>query len=155
MGIKDDTYWMECALGQAKRAGKRDEIPIGAVVVYENQLIARGFNRPISSNDPTAHAEMIALRAAARKLKNYRLEGCTLYVTVEPCAMCAAAASHARLARLVFATKNVKTGALLSRGNLLGTNMLLRKFTIESGLKSNEARQLLQSFFLSKRPPNK
>src|SRR5947199_3501320 len=107
----EDTRFMRLALGEAKRALDEDEAPVGAVVVQDGRVIARAHNRPIHLRDPTAHAEILALRRAARKLGNYRLTGCSLYVTIEPCAMCAGAIVHARLQRVVFAANDAKAGA--------------------------------------------
>ena len=151
MGIKDDAYWMGQALDQAVKARQLNEVPVGAVVVKEEQLIGKGYNSPITSQDPTAHAEIIALRQAAYKLNNYRIVDATLYVTLEPCAMCVAAASHARIANIVFGVADEKTGALCSHVELFHSKMLLSKMTFQGGIRADESRRLLQSFFKLKR----
>jgi tRNA(adenine34) deaminase len=112
-----DTGFMEAALAEARAAGAANEVPVGAVVVYEGAIVGRGQNYVLRTNDPTAHAEIVALRAAATSLNNYRLTGCTLYTTLEPCAMCAGAMQHARISRLVVATADPKAGAA---GSVLG-----------------------------------
>lgn len=149
--MRDDAYWMEQALVQAQKARELDEVPVGAVVVYENQLVGEGFNCPIRSLDPTAHAEVVAIRKAAAKQGNYRLTGSILYVTLEPCAMCVAAACAARIQRIVFGAVDEKMGSLTSDSSLLMSGVLLRKLTFEGGIKAAESRQLLQAFFRQKR----
>ena len=151
MGMKDHGYWMERALDQALKARRMDEVPVGAIVVKEDRLIGEGFNSPISSRDPTAHAEMTALRQAAHRLNNYRITGAILYVTLEPCAMCVTAASHARVAKIVFGVPDEKTGALCSHRELFHSNMLLRRVMFQGGVKAAESRRLLQNFFKMKR----
>ena len=111
MNLVQDEHWMRLALAQAQAAAQAGEVPVGAVLVRGDQLIATGRNAPVAGHDPTAHAEIIALRAAAQQLGNYRLEDCTLYVTLEPCAMCSGALLHARLSRVVYGAADPKTGA--------------------------------------------
>src|SRR6185503_8208981 len=122
--LPTDERWMEHALARARDAGARGEVPVGAIVVRDGAIVGRGGNAPIAGNDPTAHAEIAALREAAARLGNYRLPGCTLYVTLEPCAMCAGAILHARLARLVFGARDSKTGACGSVIDLFGERRL-------------------------------
>ena len=120
MQLQQDEHWMREALAQAQAAALAGEVPVGAVVVKDGQVIATGRNAPVLGHDPTAHAEIVALRAAAQQLGNYRLDGCTLYVTLEPCAMCSGAMLHARVPRVVFGATDPKTGAAGSVLNLFG-----------------------------------
>lgn len=147
----NDKDWMQRAFDLAKKAEAEDEVPVGAVIVYDEKIIGEGWNQPISSNDPTAHAEMMALRAASAHLENYRLPNTTLYVTLEPCTMCAGAIIHARVARVVFAVDDPKTGACGSVFNLLQTDQLNHKVEIEKGVMEEECRSLIQTFFRKKR----
>ena len=149
--MTDDAKWMQRAFELAQKAKEQDEVPVGAVIVYENKIIGEGYNQPISSNDPTAHAEIVALRQAGQTLNNYRLPDATMYVTLEPCAMCAGAIVHARLAKLIYAADDPKTGACGSVFNLLQTNELNHKVEIEKGLMEEESRTMLQDFFKAKR----
>jgi len=151
MGVKDDIYWMGRALVQARKARDLDEVPVGAVVVYEERLIGEGFNTSIRTSDPTAHAEIVALRQAAKGLNNYRLTGSVLYVTLEPCAMCVAAACHARVKEVIFGASDKRMGCLSSNPNLLTSNVLLRQLNFQGGVRATEARQLLKVFFGQKR----
>jgi len=146
-----DVEAMQTALAEAQKAAAEGEVPIGAVVVYGGNLIARGQNRVLRNVDPTAHAEMVALREAARALGNYRLNGCTLYVTLEPCAMCAGAMIHARLDRLVFATGDPKAGACGSVLSVLNHPQLNHQMQLEQGILAEEAGELLRSFFRERR----
>jgi len=146
-----DAEAMEFALAEARLAAEAGEVPIGAVVAYNGVIIARGQNRVMRDNDPTAHAEIIALRAAGVALGNYRLNGCTLYVTLEPCAMCAGAMIHARLDRLVFAAVDPKTGACGSVLAVLNHPQLNHQMQVEQGILADEARELLRSFFRERR----
>jgi tRNA(adenine34) deaminase len=146
-----DLQAMEAALAEACKAGDAGEVPIGAVVVHEGAIIARGQNSVIRTNDPTAHAEIVALRQAARFLGNYRLSGCALYVTLEPCAMCAGAMIHARLDRLVFATPDPKTGACGSVLSVLNHPQLNHQMQVELGILAEGAAELLRSFFRERR----
>ncbi len=142
---------MQRAFELAQKAEENDEVPVGAVIVYQDKIIGEGWNQPISSNDPTAHAEIMALRDAGNRIGNYRLPETTMYVTLEPCAMCAGAIVHARIAKLVYATDDPKTGACGSVFNLLSTEKLNHKVEIEKGLLEDECRSLLQNFFKQKR----
>jgi len=147
----DDELWMAEALALAFEAGAADEVPVGAVVVLDGQIIGRGFNQPISRHDPTAHAEIMALRDAATRLGNYRLPGATLYVTLEPCAMCAGAIMHARIARVVFGARDPKTGVAGSVLDLFGEARLNHHAEITGGVRAEECGQLLSSFFAARR----
>lgn len=142
---------MPAALAEARSAAQAGEVPIGAIIVREDAIIARGQNRVLRDNDPTAHAEIVALRAAAAALNNYRLNGCTIYVTLEPCAMCAGAMLHARLDRLVFATPDPKAGACGSVLSVINHPRLNHRMWIEQGTGAEEAAELLRSFFRERR----
>jgi len=146
-----DNKWMQHAYELAKKAGAQDEVPVGAVIVFEDKIIGEGWNQPISSDDPTAHAAIMALRDAGGEIGNYRLPDATIYVTLEPCSMCAGAIIHARLAKLVYAADDPKTGACGSVFNLLQTEELNHKVEIEKGIMEEECRSLIQSFFKEKR----
>jgi tRNA(adenine34) deaminase len=142
---------MRMALELARQAEAVGEIPVGAVVVREGVVIGNGFNRPISSNDPTSHAEIEALRQAARNLENYRLTGSTLYVTLEPCAMCAGAIVVARIERLVYAARDIRFGAVRSKFRLADSDLLNHKVQVEEGLLAVESAELLSRFFRQRR----
>jgi tRNA(adenine34) deaminase len=142
---------MREALALAAEAAAAGEVPVGAVVVKDGEVLGRGYNRPISSHDPTAHAEIVAMREAAARLGNYRLTGCELYVTLEPCAMCVGAMLHARLARVVFGAKDPKTGACGSVVDLPATEELNHHATFEGGLLAEECGALLKRFFAGRR----
>lgn len=146
-----DATMMREALMLATRGAGQGEVPVGAVVAKDGAIIGRGFNAPISSSDPTAHAEIRALREAARTLANYRLGGCTLYVTLEPCAMCAGAIMHARIARLVYGAADPKTGACGSVIDLFAENRLNHHTAVASGLLAAEAGRQLSDFFAARR----
>jgi len=146
---------MNLALEQAQQALPLDEVPVGAVLVVNNQLIASANNSPISQQDPTAHAEVLVIRHAARQLGNYRLPGSTLYVTLEPCMMCAGALLHARVERLVFGAYDEKTGAAGSRFDWLQDDRHLHKVKVDGGVLENECAELLQLFFRQKRAARK
>jgi len=146
-----DEYAMRLALDQAHNAWLVGEVPVGAVLMREGQVIATGYNRPITTHDPTAHAEIVALRHAATLLENYRLPECELYVTLEPCAMCAMALMHARLKRVVFAAPDPKTGVAGSVLNLFGESRLNHHTQIHGGLMADAAGQLLRDFFAERR----
>ena len=146
-----DELWMEEALRLASRAELAGEVPIGAVVVYEGKIIGRGWNQVISAHDPTAHAEMLALREASAAQQNYRLAGCTLYVTLEPCAMCAGAITHARLSRVVFAAADPKAGAAGGLMNVLNHPGLNHRVEITVGVLAGRAMEMLQAFFRKRR----
>jgi tRNA(adenine34) deaminase len=147
----DDGAFMEEALVEARRAGDAGEVPIGAVLVVDGAIIARGYNRPIGSIDPTAHAEICVLRDAARELGNYRLVGATLYVTVEPCLMCVGALVHARVQRVVYGAAEPKTGALGSSVAALTLPGLNHTFEVSGGVREEECRALMQEFFRARR----
>lgn len=146
-----DSRSMRAALRQAELAAAEGEVPVGAVVVHAGRVIARARNRPIHLNDPTAHAEILALRRAARKLGNYRLAGCTLYVTIEPCAMCASAMIHARIERLVFGAHDAKAGAAGSALQVLNHPKLNHRVEVSSGVLDEQCRDLLSGFFRARR----
>jgi tRNA(adenine34) deaminase len=146
-----DKEWMQCAFKLAQKAKEHDEVPVGAVIVHEDKIIGEGWNQPISSNDPTAHAEIIALRDAGNNVGNYRLPDATMYVTLEPCAMCAGAIIHARLSKIIFAVADPKTGACGSIFNLLQAEELNHKVEIDKGIMEDECRSLIQTFFKQKR----
>jgi tRNA(adenine34) deaminase len=150
-----DDAWMTEALAEAVLAEANGEVPIGAVVVLNELIIGRGHNRPISQNDPTAHAEMSALRDAARTLNNYRLPGTTLYVTVEPCLMCMGALLHARVRRLIFGCYDPKAGAAGSLYNVANDSRLNHQLEVTSGVRADESQDLLQRFFRRKRQGGK
>ncbi len=147
----DDHHYMAMALRQAEQAWRAREVPVGAVVVKGGQVIAEGHNSPVGSRDPSAHAEIAALRAAAQALGNYRLDGCELYVTLEPCAMCAGAMLHARLARVVYGAPDPKTGAAGSVVNLFAESRLNHQTAVQGGVLAAECAAQLQSFFQSRR----
>jgi len=146
-----DHQFMEQAIEQAQLAAAANEVPVGAVLVRDGKVISRGFNQPISHHDPSAHAEMLALREAARVEVNYRLPGTTLYVTLEPCAMCSGAILHARVERLVFGTPDPKTGAAGSVLDVFSSKEINHQTSVEGGVMSEECGQLLRSFFKERR----
>lgn len=148
---QDDARWMALALAEARAAGDAGEVPVGAVLVKDGRLIASGRNAPVASHDPSAHAEIAALRAGAAALGNYRLDGCELFVTLEPCAMCAGAILHARLARVVYGAADPKTGAAGSVVDLFSQPQLNHRTAVERGVCAAECSQLLQAFFQSRR----
>jgi tRNA(adenine34) deaminase len=143
--------FMQAALAEARLAAEAGEVPIGAVVVRDGRIVARGQNRVLRDVDPTAHAEIVALRAAAQAVGNYRLPGCTLYVTLEPCAMCAGAMIHARLDRLVYAAADPKAGAAGSVLAVINHSQLNHQMQIEQGILAEESAELLRSFFRERR----
>jgi tRNA(adenine34) deaminase len=142
---------MSRALDLARQGGTLGEVPVGAVVVFENQIIGRGFNSPISRHDPTAHAEIQAMREAALHLGNYRLVDCDLYVTLEPCVMCAGAIMHARIARLFYGASDPKTGACGSIVNLFQENRLNHHTSVSGGILAAECGRMLSDFFAARR----
>jgi tRNA(adenine34) deaminase len=146
-----DQAFMALALAQARLAWQAGEVPVGAVVVKDGAVIAVGRNAPIGGHDPTAHAEIVALRAASAALSNYRLPGCTLYVTLEPCAMCSGAMLHARLARVVFGAADPKTGAGGSVLNLFEQGQLNHQTVLEGGVLAEQAGAMLRGFFAERR----
>ena len=147
--------FMEAALEQARLGLAAGEVPVGAVLVIDGQIVARAFNQPIGACDPTAHAEVLVLREAARVVGNYRLVGADLYVTVEPCLMCVGAMVHARVRRVTFGAPEPKTGALVSALRALDTPGLNHRFAFEGGVLEEPARALLQQFFQAKRRAEK
>jgi tRNA(adenine34) deaminase len=151
MSAQLDAEMMLEALRLAAQGAEEGEVPVGAVVVKDGEIVGRGYNAPILSKDPTAHAETRALRQAARTLSNYRLAGCTLYVTLEPCAMCAGAIMHARIARLVYGASDPKTGACGSVTDLFSEKRLNHHATVTGGVLAAEAGRLLSDFFSARR----
>ena len=148
---ESDRAWMRHALDLANRAGEEGEVPVGAVIVKQGQWVGEGWNRTISLNDPSAHAEILALRDAGERLANYRLPGCSLYVTLEPCIMCAGAMIHARLERLVFGAVDPKTGAAGGRFDLLLNPDHNHRVQVAGGCLAAECGGLLQNFFRARR----
>lgn len=146
-----DKFFMESAMDLARQSFEHKEVPVGAVIVKDNEIIGRGCNSVIESNDVTAHAEINALRSASRKISNYRLNGCSIFVTLEPCHMCAKAIIDARLSWIIFATKEPKTGSLCSIDNFLENKALNHKIKYKYGLYEEESSKLLKSFFIQKR----
>lgn len=151
---ESDRRFMELALAQAARAAHLGEVPVGAVVVLNNEVIAEACNQQITLNDPSAHAEVLALRSAASALKNYRLPGCELFVTLEPCTMCCGAMVHARVSRLVFGTREPKAGAVASTSLALDNASLNHRVTWVEGLGAEESANLLRAFFKARRAAN-
>ena len=142
---------MRAALEQALEAGRRGEVPVGAVVVVDDAIVGAGFNQPIGGQDPTAHAEIVAMREAAKRLGNYRLTGATLYVTIEPCQMCVGAMIHARVERVVYGTREPKAGAIESAMRAHEHPALNHRLTATGGVLEEECRQMIQGFFREKR----
>lgn len=149
----EDAAWMRRALSLACQTAQKGEVPVGAVLVRDGQMIGEGWNRPITSNDPTAHAEIMALRAAGQQIGNYRLVDTTLYVTLEPCLMCVGAIVHARVGRLVFGAWDLKTGAVASVFNVLDSTHLNHRVAWSGGLLAEECGLLLKEFFQMRRKP--
>jgi len=149
--MSSDETFMRAALEQARLAGACGEVPVGAVVVRDGEIVGRGFNQPIRGHDPTAHAEVMALRDAGARLGNYRLPGCTLYVTLEPCAMCSGAIMHARIARVVFGAHDPKTGVAGSVIDLYAEKRLNHHAEVAGGVLAEECGQLLSGFFAARR----
>ena len=146
-----DHQFMQQAIEQAKLAALAGEVPVGAVVVQDGRVISSAFNKPISTHDPSAHAEMLALRGAAQSEENYRLPGTTLYVTLEPCAMCAGAMLHARVDRVVYGAADPKTGAAGSVLDVFSSKQINHQTRVEGGIMGEECGQLLRSFFKERR----
>lgn len=146
-----DELWMEEALRSAKRALEAGEVPVGAVVICKGRVVGRGFNRNITDSDPTAHAEIVALREAGATIGNHRLEECQLFVTIEPCAMCAGALVHARIMRLVYGADDAKAGAVHSALQVLNHPQLNHQMEVRSGVLAGRCAGLLQSFFRNRR----
>ena len=151
MLLEKDKYFMKAALEAAKIAWKNGEVPVGAVLVKDSKIISAGHNCPITGNDPTAHAEIIALREGGKKLKNYRLIDTTLYVTIEPCIMCMGAIIHARVKKLVFGTFDPRAGAAGSLFDFTIENKFNHNVEVKSGILESECRELIQDFFKQKR----
>ncbi len=147
----NDELWMEEALRCAQRALEAGEVPVGAVVVFGERIIGRGWNRNLTDRDPTAHAEIVALREAAATLGNHRLAGCDLFATIEPCPMCAGALVHARINRLVYGAEDPKAGAVQSVMQVLNHPQLNHKVEVRSGILAGRCAELLQTFFKSRR----
>ena len=146
-----DELWMEEALREAQRALALGEVPVGAVVVRGEEIVGRGCNSPITDNDPTAHAEVVALRAAAREIGNYRLSNCELFVTMEPCAMCAGAITHARIKRLIYGADDPKAGAVRSVMQVLNAPALNHRVEVVNGVLAGRAMEMVHSFFRERR----
>lgn len=149
--LRPDEFWMEEALREGVRAQAAGEVPVGAVVVHEGRILGRGSNRPISSNDPSAHAEIIAMREAGQALGNYRLADCDLFVTMEPCAMCAGAMVHARIRRLIYGATDPKAGAVESVMRVLDNAALNHRIEVKKGVLAGRCMELVQAFFRDKR----
>ncbi len=148
-------FWMEKAIALAEKAALLDEVPVAAIVVKDNQIVAEGWNRPITTCDPTAHAEIIALREAGKALNNYRLPGCTLYVTIEPCSMCAGAIVHSRIDQLVFGATEPKAGAVVSNGCLFEGPHLNHVLEYISGVLAEQCSEQISAFFSRRRAEKK
>jgi len=146
-----DEYFMAEAVSLAQEARTHDEVPVGAILVIENQIVGRGANSPIARSDPTAHAEILALREAAASIGNYRLENSTLYCTLEPCVMCAGALVTARVARLVFGARDLRFGGVRSKFRLADSDLLNHRVEIVEGILATECVELLQGFFEARR----
>ncbi len=144
-------FLMREALVQAKKALKKGEVPIGAVVVLGDEIIGKGHNQPITKKDPTAHAEIIALKEASNRLENYRLNEAIIYTTLEPCLMCAGALVHARIKKIIFAAQDTKSGVVVNNGGLIQSEFLNHKVSFEGGILEKQASKLLKDFFLEKR----
>lgn len=147
----DDQYWMRQALELAAQASERNEVPVGAVVVLDGQIIGQGFNSPISGCDPSAHAEIQALRDAAHRLENYRLVDATLYVTIEPCSMCAGAIVHSRIKRLVYGALEPKAGAATSQTPFFDQPWLNHRVDVQGGVLADECSAMISDFFARRR----
>ena len=152
--MNNDEKWMALAIKQAVKADTEGEVPVGAVIVKDGQLITRAHNQPISTNDATAHAEIQLLRAAGKLQKNYRLINTTIYVTLEPCAMCLGAMMHARVKRMVYGASDPKTGVCGSHVDLSSESFFNHEMEISGGVLEKECKELLQSFFKSRRKDN-
>lgn len=151
----NDEYWMQYALSLAEKAQARGEIPVGAVLVYQQQVIGEGWNLPIAEHDPTAHAEIIAIRQGGRTLANYRLLDTTLYVTLEPCSMCAGAMIHGRIGRLVYGASDLKTGAAGSLLDILGHPGMNHRVQVTGGVLAEACGSMLSAFFKQRRAQKK
>ena len=151
MSLENNEYWMRLALEQAAIAQQSGEVPVGAVIVKDGQLIATGWNQPISTSDPSQHAEINCIRNACELLKNYRIPGCDLYVTLEPCAMCAGAIVHTRIQKLVFGAYEPRAGVAQSQQNFFESGWLNHKAEVIGGVLEQECGQILKDFFKSRR----
>ena len=149
--MEDHSKYMSYALALAARAEQQGEVPVGAVLVRDGEVIGEGWNQPISSCDPSAHAEIVAMRDAAEKLQNYRLSGATMYVTIEPCTMCIGAMIHARVAHIVFGAKEPRAGAVCSHLQLLDNDHYNHKISWQGGVMENECAEIISRFFKNKR----
>ena len=149
--MNKDEKWMKIAISEANIAKNKGEIPVGAVIIQNDKLLAKAHNKPILNHDPTAHAEVEVLRKAGKKLKNYRLSKSTLYVTLEPCAMCLGAIMHARIERIVFGASDPKTGVCGSKADLTSEAFFTHKVKVDGGVLEEENKEILQSFFKSRR----
>jgi tRNA(adenine34) deaminase len=152
---EQDEFWMRRAIELAAQAEALGEVPVGAVIVCDDEMIGEGFNQPITANDPTAHAEIVALRNAAKKINNYRLVGASLYVTLEPCTMCVGALIHSRIQRLIYATTEPKSGAVQSRSQLLSADYFNHKIEVTSGVLAQQCQHQLSAFFQRRREQKK
>jgi tRNA(adenine34) deaminase len=151
VGTLDDEHWMQKALALAAQAAAAGEVPVGSILVREGQVLGEGYNQPISARDPTAHAEIVALRAGARAVGNYRLPGSTLYVTLEPCTMCLGAMMHARVERLVFAAREPRAGAVCSQFQLCDHPAYNHRISWQEGVLAPQSSELLTGFFQARR----
>jgi tRNA(adenine34) deaminase len=149
--LQRDEYWMQCAIKQASQAESQGEVPVGAVLVKDDELIASGFNQPIQDTDPTAHAEIVVLRRAANIINNYRIPGTTLYVTLEPCAMCAGAIMHARIERVVFGAYDARAGAVQSVFQLFDETRLNHHVAYCGAVLQDQCSNQMKEFFRNKR----
>jgi tRNA(adenine34) deaminase len=149
--MSGDERWMQEALAEARLAASEGEVPVGAVLVSNGRIVSRAHNAPVSAHDPTAHAEMLVLRAAAAAARNYRLEDATLYVTLEPCVMCAGALIAARIRRLVFGARDLRFGGVRSKFRIADSDLLNHRVIITEGILAAECVELLQEFFVNRR----
>ncbi|WNO11583.1 tRNA adenosine(34) deaminase TadA [Teredinibacter sp. KSP-S5-2] len=152
---EQDLYWMQQALLLAEKANQINEVPVGALIVKNNEVIGEGYNRPITDHDPTAHAEICALRAAAQTVQNYRMPGTTMYITIEPCSMCLGAIIHARIDRLVFGALEPKAGVLQSNPELISSGIFNHSLEWTGGVLAEECTAIIQQFFQRRRREKK
>ena len=151
MAVNTHEYWMKQAIELAQQAGSENEVPVGALLVADDKIVGQGFNQPISASDPTAHAEIVAIRQAASEVGNYRLPQTTLYVTIEPCTMCVGAIVHARISHLVFGAREPRAGAVVSQGALLNAEYYNHRVQVSEGVLADQCSDLLRDFFESRR----
>ena len=149
-----DVFFMQQALKYAQKAYDKDEVPVGAIIVKDNKIIAKGYNKNITLPDTTAHAEIVALRKACKKLNNYRLNDCSIYVTIEPCSMCTGALIHARIKNIYFGARDIKTGACGSLFNIANSNKLNHNINVVGGLLEQDCAKIIKKFFKNKRKNN-